>query len=282
MWTFDYVRENFIHPADQWVWVKMCEVDYDGQRLGGVTMEMKTPSPNETELSQKHSELRALLECMIRAGYDVRRVMSQERPDFLVEFGDGTHAFVEVAESTGSASSRYFSTIFRLQRDLRDAIAADVSATQAIQGRIVTFSMPDVPKANRRNIALSEMRSFLVNEDLTKDILLRSLQQSSYPELAALGVMVSIHIGPNSLAMVTSSAHAFNPDDSVVDTDSIVRDKCAKAATYLGAPLWLVVALTDLMSLPTESLRRFRQNPTAFAPFSRMLVMADREVLDLP
>jgi len=281
VWTFDFIRLNFIH-AERSLWDELVEIQYDGRRLGDVVLEMKSPSPNEIQISQKHKELRILTTALIRADYHPISIHSQERPDFAVDLKDEGTIYVEVAEAIGEASARYHNTIFDLLRDLRDAVDADSQLASALANHYVTFTLGDVPSKTDRTGALTEMTRFIANEDLSAydQRRLTPLPQT-YPILAQLSSRVIVIPGPGPV-MVTSTAHAFNPDDLTRSALGILTDKGVKAAGYTGSPLWVVIGMTDLSGFPDMSLDQFASINPRFAPFARLIVTADTKFFTRP
>ena len=282
MWTFDFIKDNFISAQDRSLWDELVEVEFDGGRLGDVVLEMRTPSPNEVQISQKHAELRILAEAVLRAGDTIARIYSQERPDFRVTLASGLEAFVEVAEAVGAASARYHNTLFSLLRDLRDRIDSDNALGTAIKPYFVTFTLADVPAKIKRGAVLDELSAFISDENLsTFDPMRLVAVSATYPCLAALACRVNVAEGTGR-AFVTSTAHAFDPRDLTKSALDILQDKRTKAKDYSGKPLWLVIGMTDLSGYPAISLRQMSEIAPGFAPFDRLIVLADREVISWP
>ena len=78
--------------------------------------------------------------------------------------------------------------------------------------------------------------------------------------------------GSATVLTAQSDAHWFDPNESVDDLDARLADKMSKVYVP-GKPIWLALALNDLMQVPKFTMEILRtQVPTTIGQFERVLV----------
>jgi len=263
---------------------------YEGVPFGEHEIRYRNDDPTEINYSKEMAEAISFGHLVVGTGLDHLVSDIENRtppePDLRVTLTDGSHVWVEVGQVTEPASAKYFSAIQKVNQHLRRLENADPAYLSEIQGRHVSVQLPNAPTAAESRLAADEIVKLLrsIDFDTVQRKALIGADPAVAPYLASLGANYYVGDGISTYVRANNVGNSFDPEDSVSQFVVMLQSKMAKKYA-VDAPLWLALPLTDLMQVPTLSLRAIRRRILAdTGQFDRVLVgiMEDAEVIDKP
>lgn len=257
---------------------RLLAIRYDGKPLGDHELQMRTEEPGEIEFAKEFGEAIAFghLAVGARLNGDIVEMVSVSppEPDLLVTLTDGRQVYVEVAQVTEEQSARASATIRTINKHIHNRAAADSTFERARQGRGLTFFFPDVPTSRETKPVADEMVAvFYATSFGTVDR--RSFvrpESAVAPILNRLGVKYVVSPDGPTFLSAQLDANCFDPAESVDDLDKRLADKMSKVYAP-GKPIWLALALNDLMQVPSLTMEALRARlPTTIGQFELVVI----------
>ena len=278
---------NGPNPAAEERRRRLLAIRYEGKPLGDHEPRMRTTEPGETEYSKEFGEAVTFAHIAVGARIDkeIADMVSVKppEPDLLVTLTNGTQVYVEVAQVTEQQSARSSNTIRTINKHIHNRAASDVVFAAARVGHHLMFKFPNVPPSRETQAVADEMVDVLYATDFAgveRGTLLPA-PATVAPKLSALGVRYAVLAGSATALTAQSDAHWFDPNESVDDLDVRLADKMSKIYVP-GKPIWLALALSDLMQVPKFTMEIVRERvPTTIGQFERVLVGTMEEAIIL-
>lgn len=278
---------NGPNPAAEERRRRLLAIRHEGKPLGDHEPVMRTTEPGETEYSKEFGEAVTFAHVAVGAGIDeqIADMVSVQppEPDLLVTLTDGTQVYVEVAQATEQQSARSSNTIRNINKHIHNRAASDPAFAAARTGRPLMFKFANVPPSRETKAVADEMVDVLYATDFATVSrgALMPVPAAVAPKLSALGVRYAVLAGSATVITAQSDAHSFDPNDSVDDLDVRLADKMSKVYVP-GKPIWLALALNDLMQVPQFTMEIVRARvPTTIGQFERVLVGTMEEAIIL-
>jgi len=278
---------NGPNPAAEERRRRLLAIRYEGNPLGDHAPRMRTTEPGETEYRKDFGEAVSFAHIAVGAGIDeqIADMVSAEppEPDLLITLTDGTEVYVEVAQVTEQQSARSSNTIRTINKHIHNRAANDAAFAAARVGRHLTFKFANIPPSRETKAVADEMVDVLYATDfaaVTRGSLM-PVPPAVAPKLSALGVRYAVIAGSATGLTAQSDAQWFDPNDSVDDLDARLADKMSKVYVP-GKPIWLALALNDLMQVPQFTMEAVRSRvPATIGQFERVLVGTMEEAIIL-
>jgi hypothetical protein len=239
---------------------------------------MYTGSLHETRYGQSEAELRGILLGLETAGFPPRAVIMGDAPDALVTL-DGGPIWVEHAEVIDPVSARYTNMMSDLDRDIKDAIAADPAANMKLHGQLVEIRLGACPKKSEVQRVRNALIELLRNGDHIS-FPERHLYKLTKPEpLTAIGTSLYRPPWPHGesggspfIIHIQSAAHSFDPLSLAPIAMRRLDVKRKLASRYAVAPLWLVLSVTDIRGIWDASMAQLGAGCPTIEPYDRVIV----------
>jgi hypothetical protein len=212
------------------------------------------------------------------AGFRPRSIEVGDAPDGFVTLAEGQQVWIEHAEVIDPVSARYANMMHNLDRDIKDAVAADSIATAQLTGHHVEMRFSDCPDKSVIRDVRQAIIGLIRNGDHLK-MPERALVKLTTPALKALGTTLYrapwIHGatgGSPYILHLQEGAHSFSPTSLAPIALRRLEAKQKLAPRYGVTPLWLTLSVTDLRGVWGASMKYLASGCPAIAPFDRVIV----------
>lgn len=247
----------------------------DGVRIGSLPPEMMTPCRHESRYAQKYRELQLAAHALVAAGLTRFDLSPGERPDFQLRHGSESVG-LEVAELVEPESARTTNAIRNMDVTLREGLDSDHSLRSAVGDRAIAFSPWLTPKRSAERQLVAEFQDFI---RLSSPVMLGNMvNDARMPTLRAHRTHVYIGHFTGGLVDVRAPGGSFNPSGLVRVAYKVLDRKRERAASYTGARLWLVMAVTDDAGVFDASVDVLGSMLPDIRPFEFVLVRSHRRL----
>ena len=244
-------------------------------RLGAMVPTMWSASPHEVRYGKSESELRGMLVSLETAGFRPRSIEVGDAPDGFVTLDNGEQIWVEHAEVIDPVSARYENMMHDLDRDIKDAVDADLIATTNLTGHHVEMRFSGCPaKSEIRDVRKAIIGLIRDGEHLAMPE--RTLTKLTAPALKAIGTTLYRAPWPHGatggspyIVHLQEGAHSFSPISLAPIAMRRLEAKQKLAPRYGVKPLWLTLSVNDLRGVWDASMKYLAGGCPPIAPFGQ-------------
>lgn len=268
----DLLAERRYADLETMTAVAACTID--GRVVGKEPIYRRGPSIHERRLALKDAELEMAARALVKIGERDIAFETGERPDWRVTLSDGRLVGVEVTEVNPSADLT--NRVIDLEVELNDAIDARGLLTDAYAHTWfgpLAFTLTDEPPATqlnaktRRNLR-TELLDWLASGNLASGRII------GYTTLERFQVTANVGTSPGSTSFEFGlGATSFASMDAYQPTLARIGKKFSSAVGYNTTnPLWLVLSVTDMQGVFTDSVNAVGRLAHSTGAFERIIV----------
>jgi hypothetical protein len=244
----------------------------DGRRFGDEPVRMREASAYETRFPTKDIEFEIVSRVLARLGAEDLAFETSERPDWKIRFPNGDVIGAEASEIDLTAD--FTNRLIDLKIALLEAVDAEPSLP--IGNRYITFSFGPLafpgglnadalPRKGRRAL-LKEMLAYLRAGDFGASV-------QGYATLKRFDVNVHVFDFEQPSVDVTTPATSFSPTGPLQAAIQRVALKVDRAKKYdRQHPLWLFLAITDMMGEFSQTVTAFGKMSIPIKPFDAVFL----------
>jgi hypothetical protein len=261
-------------------WQTIAETRVDGLPFADTEVRRRSPSPHDTRLSEKLSEVLLASHAFAQLGardvdIDTGGAQRRESPDLVVA-ADGKRLGVEVREVIPNAHAENVCAEFNIE--LRDRMDADPTLRPAYTylqiSRRAGRGAPGALAPEVREQLMKCVLEYLRSGDYASAVADKWTHRMAWPG-ASLGYDVWIRRVPNPNGYVTfdDQRGSFDSHGMIEPALDGLRKKRERAATYDHTfPLWLVLGVTEQWGQFRSSLEYLATLSPAIQPFERVII----------